>query len=102
MYIMKKINRYLLKRQLEDTLKKETLSKNILLSLIHDGTLVLDKYSIYELIKIEPPIIKTVPISEVTPKNKIYLTTDIDVNEYIDKLKENLLNEIDNGKQVKL
>lgn len=47
-------------------------------------------------------MIKTVRMSEVTPKNKIYLTTDIDVNEYIDKLKENLLNEIDNGKQVKL
>lgn len=42
----------------------------------------------------------TVRISKLTPKTKITLKNSDDVNEYIDKLKENLLNEINNDKQI--
>ncbi|CAA6822574.1 MAG: Unknown protein [uncultured Sulfurovum sp.] len=49
-----------------------------------------------------PPKQATVRISKLTPKTKIILKNSDDVNEYIDKLKENLLNEIDSGKQVLL
>jgi hypothetical protein len=44
----------------------------------------------------------TVRIAKLTPRTKITLKNSDDVNEYIDKLKENLLNEIDSGKQVLL
>lgn len=44
----------------------------------------------------------TIRITKLTPKSKITLKNSDDVNEYIDKLKENLLKEIDNGKQVLL
>jgi hypothetical protein len=60
---------------------------------------------IFELIPqdvIVPPKQDTVRISRLTPKTKITLKNSDDVNEYIDKLKENLLNEIDSGKQVLL
>jgi len=42
----------------------------------------------------------TVRISKLTPKTKITLKNSDDVDEYIEKLKENLLNEIDSGKQI--
>jgi len=57
---------------------------------------------IYELIDVKLPVKNIIRVSEILPKDKIYLNDSNDVNEYIDKLKENLLNEIDNGKQVKL
>ena len=44
----------------------------------------------------------TIRISKLTPKIKFTLKNSDDVNEYIDKLKENLLSEIDSGKQVLL
>ncbi len=44
----------------------------------------------------------TVRISKLTPRTKITLKNSDDVDEYIDKLKENLLSEIDSGKQVLL
>ena len=58
--------------------------------------------TIYDLIDIKLPVKTIIRVSEVLPKGKIYLNNRDDVNEYIDKLKENLLKEIDNGKQVKL
>ena len=42
----------------------------------------------------------TIRIAKLTPKTKITLKNSDDVNEYIDKLKENLLNEINNDKQI--
>jgi len=57
---------------------------------------------IYELIDVKPPVQNIIRVSEILPKDKIYLNDSNDVNEYIDKLKENLLNEICNGKKVKL
>ncbi len=44
----------------------------------------------------------TVRIAALTPRSQITLKSSEDVEVYIDKLKENLLNEIDNGKQVLL
>ena len=58
---------------------------------------------IFELIpqeKVITPKQATVRISKLTPKTKITLKNSDDVHEYIDKLKENLLNEIDSGKQI--
>ena len=60
---------------------------------------------IFELIPqdvIVPPKQDTVRITKLTPRNKLTLKNSDDVNEYIEKLKENLLNEIDSGKQVLL
>ena len=47
-------------------------------------------------------VLQSVSISRGEPKTKITLKNSDDVNEYIDKLKENLLSEIDSGKQVLL
>ena len=61
--------------------------------------------TIFELIpqeEVVAPKQDTVRIEKLTPKTKITLKSSNDVNEYIDKLKENLLNEIDRGKQVLL
>ena len=61
--------------------------------------------TIFELLpqeKIVVPKQDTIRIIKLTPKTKITLKNRDDVNEYIDKLKENLLNEIDSGKQVLL
>ena len=61
--------------------------------------------TIFELIpeeKIVTPKQETVRIAKLTPRNKLTLKNSDDVNEYIEKLKENLLNEIDSGKQVLL
>ena len=44
----------------------------------------------------------TVRMASITPKNKMTLKNDEDVNEYIEKLKANLLKEIHEGKQVVL
>ena len=41
-----------------------------------------------------------VRIAKLTPRTKVTLKNSDDVNEYIDKLKENLLNEINNDKQI--
>jgi len=60
---------------------------------------------IFELIPqdvIVPPKQDTVRIAKLTPRNKLTLKNSDDVNEYIEKLKENLLNEIDSGKQILL
>lgn len=60
---------------------------------------------IFELIpqeKIVSPKQDTVRISTLTPRNKMTLKNSDDVNEYINKLKENLLNEINEGKQILL
>jgi hypothetical protein len=60
---------------------------------------------IFELIpqeKVVTPKQATVRLTTLTPRTKITLKNSDDVNEYIDKLKENLLNEIDSGKQVLL
>jgi len=61
--------------------------------------------TIFELIpeeKIVTPKQETIRIAKLTPRNKLTLKNSDDVNEYIEKLKENLLNEIDSGKQVLL
>ncbi|QFR43750.1 BREX system P-loop protein BrxC [Sulfurimonas xiamenensis] len=61
--------------------------------------------TLFELIpqeEVTAPQPTTVRIATLTPKSKITLKSTQDVEEYIDKLKENLLNEIDNGKQVLL
>lgn len=58
---------------------------------------------IFELIPkdiIVTPKQDTVRIEKLIPKTKITLKNSDDVNEYIDKLKENLLNEINNNKQI--
>ena len=60
---------------------------------------------IYELIpqeELSMPKQDRVRISKLMPKDKLTLKNSDDVNEYIDKLRENLLNEINNGKQVLL
>lgn len=57
---------------------------------------------IYELLDVVPPVQKVIPVSAILPKDKVYLKDSDDVDEYIKKLKENLLIEIENGKQVKL
>ena len=44
----------------------------------------------------------TVRMANITPKNKMTLKNDEDVNDYIEKLKANLLKEIHEGKQVVL
>jgi len=54
-----------------------------------------------ELIDI-PVVSQTVRISKLSPKDKITLKSREDVEAYVQKLKENLLNEIDSGKQVLL
>ena len=59
----------------------------------------------FELIpeeKIVTPKQATIRIAKLTPRTKITLKNSDDVNEYIDKLKENLLSEINDGKQVLL
>ena len=59
--------------------------------------------TMFELVpeeKIITPKQATIRISKLTPKTKITLKNSDDVNEYIDKLKENLLNEIESGKQI--
>jgi len=57
----------------------------------------------FELIpqeKVVAPKQATVRMTTLTPRNKITLKNSDDVNEYINKLKENLLNEINNDKQI--
>jgi cold shock CspA family protein len=44
----------------------------------------------------------TVRISKLTPKGKSSLQSGEDVEAYVEQLKENLLNEINNGKEVLL
>jgi len=82
-----------------DTIKQRTNS-DALADELNRG---LEK--MFELIpqeKVVTPKQATVRLATLTPRNKITLKNSDDVNEYIDKLKENLLNEIDNGKQVLL
>jgi len=82
-----------------DTIKQRSNSE----SLADELNRGLEK--MFELIpqeKVVTPKQDTVRISKLTPKTKITLKNSDDVNEYIDKLKENLLNEIDSGKQVLL
>ena len=58
---------------------------------------------IFELIpkeQITAPKQDTVRIGKLTPKTKMTLKNSNDVNEYVDKLRENLLNEINNDKQI--
>jgi hypothetical protein len=54
-----------------------------------------------ELIDI-PVVSQTVRISKLSPKDKITLKSREDVEAYVQKLKANLLSEIDNGKQILL
>ena len=60
--------------------------------------------SIYDLIPgdIVVPPSTTVRITKLTPKGKTSLKNSEDVDIYIDNLKENLLNEVNNGKEVLL
>lgn len=61
--------------------------------------------TLFELIpqeEVTTPQPTTVRISTLTPKSKITLKNSSDVEEYVTKLKDNLLKEIDNGKQVLL
>jgi len=60
--------------------------------------------SIYDLIPgdIVVPPSTTVRITKLTPKGKTSLKNSEDVDVYIDNLKENLLNEVNNGKEVLL
>jgi hypothetical protein len=57
--------------------------------------------TIAELIDI-PVVSQTVRLSKVAPKDKIALKTAEDVEAYVEKLKENLLKEIESGKQILL
>ena len=80
-----------------DTIKQRSNSE----SLADELNRGLEK--MFELIpeeKVVTPKQATVRISKLTPKTKITLKNSDDVNEYIDKLKENLLNEINNDKQI--
>lgn len=82
-----------------DTIKQRSNSE----SLANELSKGVDK--IYELLpvdKVVTPKQESVRIATLTPRNKITLKNSDDVNEYIDKLKENLLNEINDGKQVLL
>jgi hypothetical protein len=82
-----------------DTIKQRTNSE----ALADELNCGIEK--MFELIpqeKIVTPKQDTVRISKLTPRNKITLKNSDDVHEYIAKLKENLLSEIDNGKQVLL
>lgn len=82
-----------------DTIKQRSNSE----SLANELSKGIDK--IYELLpvdKVVTPKQESVRIATLTPRNKITLKNSDDVNEYIDKLKENLLNEINDGKQVLL
>lgn len=79
-----------------DTIKQRTNSE----SLADELNKGIEK--IYELIEVKLPIPDTVRIATLTPRSKLTLKNSDDVNEYIDKLKENLLNEIDSGKQILL
>ena len=45
---------------------------------------------------------ETVRIAKLTPRGKITLKSSEDVEEYVEKLKENLLNEINQDKQILL
>ena len=82
-----------------DTIKQRTNSE----SLADELNRGVDK--IFELIPQEvvvTPKQATIRITALTPRSKLTLKNSDDVNEYIDKLKENLLNEINGGKQVLL
>jgi len=60
---------------------------------------------IFELIPVDvvvPDKPKTVRIAKLTPRNKLTLKNSDDVEAYIEKLKENLLNEINQDKQILL
>jgi len=57
---------------------------------------------IYELIDENRPKQEIIRVSQVIPKDKIYLNSKDDVEEFIQSLKRNILNEIEKGKQVKL
>ncbi|WP_434581482.1 BREX system P-loop protein BrxC [Sulfurimonas sp. NW15] len=80
-----------------DTIKQRTNSE----ALADELSRGLEK--IFELIpeeKIVTPKQATVRLASLTPRNKLTLKNSDDVNEYIEKLKENLLNEINNDKQI--
>lgn len=49
---------------------------------------------------VTPPKQATIRISTLVPRDKITLKTANDVHKYVEKLKENLLNEIENDKQI--
>jgi len=80
-----------------DTIKQRSNSEALADELNHG----LEK--IFELIpqeKVVTPKQDTIHIAKLTPKTKMTLKNSDDVNEYINKLKENLLNEINNDKQI--
>jgi hypothetical protein len=82
-----------------DTIKQRTNSE----ALADELNRGLEK--MFELIpqeKVVTPKQATVRLSSLVPRNKLTLKNSDDVNEYISKLKENLLKEIDDGKQVLL
>jgi len=85
---------------------KQTSSIDTIKQITNDDALInevnLGVETICEFIDIKVPMPKTVRVSEMLPKGKAYLKNSNDVNEYIQKLKENLLSEVDNGKQVLL
>ena len=82
-----------------DTIKQRTNSDSLAEEL-NRGIETIFELIPEDKIAIQQPI--TVRISTLTPKNKITLKNSSDVEEYIAKLKDNLLKEIDNGKQVLL
>ena len=82
-----------------DTIKQRTNSE----ALADELNRGLEK--MFELIpqeEVVTPKQATVRLSSLVPRNKLTLKNSDDVNEYISKLKENLLKEIDDGKQVLL
>ena len=78
-----------------DTIKQRT-SEDALTDELNRGL-----ETIAELIDI-PAVAQTVRISKLSPKDKITLKSEEDVEAYVQKLKENLLREINNGRQVLL
>ena len=80
-----------------DTIKQRTNSEALSYELSKGLETIFELIPTHEVVT---PKQDTVRIGKLTPKNKITLKNSDDVNEYIEKLKENLLNEIDAGKQV--
>ena len=77
-----------------DTIKQRTNSE----SLANELNRGLEMIS--ELLPMEIPKQATVHITKLIPKNKRTLKNSEDVDEYIEKLKDNLLHEINNNKQI--
>jgi len=82
-----------------DTIKQRTNADALADELSRGVETIFELIPVDEVVK---PKQDTVRIAKLTPKNKITLKNSDDVNEYVEKLKENLLNEINQNKQILL